>query len=129
MSKSPFIAPGGVVRYTLPGSDHWIEVKQRLTFGEKQRLEGGSLVGVVNDKGQTQMQIDWERFPVMRMAVWIVDWSFRDERDKSVKVTRSAIEALDPEMAVIILDMLDEHEQNIEAEKKANAPALSVVQP
>lgn len=116
-----FVAPA-TIRLTLP-EDQWIEVKERLTFGEQQALNTAGLTrlnaptdGASSD--ELGMGLDMARWMVERIAVWLVDWSFRDADDKPVAVSRDAIRALDPDWAQAIQDALDAHVRAVE-EKKA----------
>jgi hypothetical protein len=111
----------------LPLSDgDWIEVKRRLTHGEQQRLAGAA-IGKVSQvgKGDAELGLDLERFGIERLAIWLTDWSFRDSSDKPVKLTRSAIAALDPETVEEIDAALAAHIEALEQEKKAMTGSTS----
>jgi hypothetical protein len=118
-----FVKPT-TVRLELP-EDQWIEAKERLSFGDQQALNAAGLTrlttptegaGAAEEMG---VGIDMARWMVERIAVWLVDWSIRDDDDgKPVAVSRDAIRALDPVWATRIQDALDAHVRAVE-EKKA----------
>lgn len=87
----------------------WIEVKEGLSYGEQKRLGAASLNlrGIMG--GSPDVSLDLEKAGIMRMALYIVDWSFVNDDGKPVKVTPSAIGALEPATAQEIEDALDAH--------------------
>ena len=102
MGRSRFVIPN-TVRLELSEGD-WIEVKERLTYGEQQALAGASLDKMT--PGSTDIAINLQRYDIMRLDTWIVRWSFCDANGKAVKKTRDAIAALDPATAKEINDAL-----------------------
>lgn len=118
MSRNRFVEPK-TVRLELSDGD-WVEVKARLTYGEEQRLASAGLTSVKGARVQdATVGIDLERYNLAKLEVWLVDWSFRDARDKPAKLTRSAIAALDPDTAEEIMAALDAHIERLDDEKKA----------
>lgn len=117
MGGSKFVTPS-TVRIDL-ADDEWIEVKERLTYGEEQRLATAGLRGARGTGENMEVTVDWDRFNVARILTWVTDWSFRDERGKSVALTRQAVEALKPEAAREVLEALDAHVARIEELGKA----------
>jgi len=93
----------------------WIEVRNQLGYGEQQRLAGSVLGNVFMkdiDTGSAKVTIDLEKHNVERLFAWVVDWSFRDNQGKKVKVSRSSIARLLPDMveeidAALTLHMSD----------------------
>ncbi len=122
MSRSRFVQPA-TVRLALSDGD-WVEAKARLTYGEQSRLEAaafGNLKGI--KPGQdAEVGFDFAAFQLARLQVLIVAWSFRDEQNRPVAVSRSAIEALDPDAAAEIADALERH---LEAEESPKASSGS----
>ncbi len=122
MSRSRFVQPA-TVRLALSDGD-WVEAKARLTYGEQSRLEAaafGNLKGI--KPGQdAEVGFDFAAFQLARLQVFIVAWSFRDEQNRPVAVSRSAIEALDPDAAAEIADALERH---LEAEESPKASSGS----
>ena len=112
MGRSRFVIPN-TVRLELSEGD-WIEVKERLTYGEQQALAGASLDKMT--PGSTDIAINLQRYDIMRLDTWIVGWSFCDANGKAVKKTRNAIAALDPATAKEINDALSAHVEKTQAE-------------
>lgn len=126
MSKNRFVSPV-VVRLPL-SEDDWVEVKERLSFGEAQALNAAGLTrastGPANGHAPTAddfgLEIDMARWAVERVYAWLVDWSFRDAEGRPVKLSRDAVRALDSETAQEIQDALDRHVAAQEEAKKAS---------
>jgi hypothetical protein len=118
--KQRFVS-AAVVRLPLSDGD-WIEIKERLSWGEQNRLSGAGLTSFQADGGRG---FNWEKWNLARIETWLVDWSFRDEADKPVRVSADAIAALDPETAAEIMAAIDAHVEAQEASKKAGAGATT----
>jgi hypothetical protein len=106
--RSRFVVPN-TVRLAL-SDDDWCEVKERLTFGERQALASAGLTqtgSMVND--DATVQLNMAGYKIARLAAYLVEWSFRDEDDRTVPVTRATIETLDPATADEIDAALDAH--------------------
>lgn len=117
-----FVKPD-VVRIPVSEGD-WIEIKRELTYGEQQRLAGMALVNVQPGAGgEGALGIDVERHALGKLQLWLTDWSFRDEHDKPVRLTRDAIAALNQETAEELLTAIDRHAEELEREKKAKTGA------
>ncbi len=115
--KNRFITPG-TVRLELSEGD-WIEIKQRLSYGEQQKLASDALgkkVGLL--EGQPQVELDMATYQIKRLRMWIVDWSFTDDRDRHVPVSEDAIANLDPDAAEEIDAAITAYLEAREAEKK-----------
>lgn len=116
MSRNRFINAGATARLPLSDGD-WIEVKEKLSYGEQQRLSTASLTSIQfggdSKPGETEVALNMDRYALMRLHVWIVDWSFRDHNDKPVPVSKSAIDNLDPLTAEEINKALDEHIERV----------------
>ena len=112
MGKRRFVS-AAVVRLPLTDDD-WIEVKERLSYGEQQRLTGTA----VGRAGNGGVGINFADYEIEKLLVWLVDWSLRDEDDKPVKLCRSAIEALDPETASEIDEAIAKHIEGQERGKE-----------
>lgn len=119
MGKNRFVTPD-TARVELSDGD-WIEIKERLTYGEQQRLAGGALTRMSGTGYGAAIDLDFERYNLLRMETWLVDWSFVGANGKPVKLSRAAIAALDPETAAEIDAALTKHIEEIEAAK--NPPA------
>jgi len=118
MGKLRFVQ-AGTVRKELADGEDWIEIKERLSYGEQQRLAGGALgkaSGMLT--GNIEVPFDFEQYEILRMFLWITDWSFTNERGKEVKVTRAALANLDPDVAEEISAIIVAHIEEREAQKK-----------
>lgn len=105
MGRVRFVGPK-VVRLELSEGD-WIEVKERLSWGE--RNEVASVGTSAGPDGRLVVNVP--RWNQALVTAYLTDWSFRDEADKPVDVTPDAIAALDQETAGEILDAIDRHEK------------------
>jgi len=115
VSRNRFVVPETV---TLELSDgDWIEVKERLTYGEQQRLAGGALRPKLTD-GEIDISLDLETHSILRLSTWIVDWSFCDAKGKQVEVSRDAITSLTPDTVDEIEDALTAHIEALTEKKK-----------
>ncbi len=125
--KLRFVKPA-TVRMEL-GDGEWIEIKDRLTFGERERLTSAGLRDLRGKQGSDDMsvQLDWAVFKLEKILIWLVDWSARDENDKPVKVSRDALAKLDQDSAQAIQDAIERHEAELEAEKNAQSGKTSPV--
>jgi hypothetical protein len=96
--RDRFVQPN-TVRLDLSDGD-WVETKERLTYAESQKLYS-AFVRSMRDGGADadEMGVDLARFALLRMETWLTDWSFRDDQDKPVPLSRAAIENLDPDTA------------------------------
>jgi len=118
MARNRFVVPN-TVRVELTDGD-WVELKDRLTYGEQQRLASSALTRMTNSGGEDAgIELDFEKHSLMRMETWLVDWSFVGLNGKPVSITRAAIAALDPETAAEIDAAITKHVEEIEAAKNA----------
>jgi len=123
MPKNRFVQPE-VVRLELSDGD-WVEVKERLTYGEEQFLAGGALTevsGMFDAADDIGIQLDLRKYTLRRMATWILDWSFCDVEDRRVAVSLDSIAMLDPDTAEEIDAAITAHIEALEAAKNAQAP-------
>ena len=122
MPRNRFVEPE-TVRLELTDGD-WIEVKKELTYGEEQRLAGAamSVKSQLNGDKQVgddiQLDMENERFAVLRFYLWLVDWSFTGRDKKPVKLTKAAIANLQHETADEIDQVLTAHVARVEEERK-----------
>lgn len=110
--KNRFVTPN-TVRLEL-SDDDWIEIKERLTYGEQQALGNSALVGT----RAGGFEVDFARVPQIRMATWITDWSFANADGKSIPVSPAAIANLDPETAEEIISALNDYQAQRDADPK-----------
>ena len=116
MARNRFVVPN-TVRIEL-SEDDWIEIKERLTYGEQKRLETGAM-GKMTSGGASEagISLDFERYNLQRLHTWLVAWSFVDENGKRVKITIDSLSALDQESAQEIDDALTAHIEELEERK------------
>jgi len=118
MGRARFVAPE-TVRLDLSDGDY-VEVKRRLTYGDRQQLQTAALASLQDrgELGSERISLDWARAQARRLEIYLVDWSFRDERGKRVAVSPEAIASLDPDTADEIHAALDKYLEQQEGEKK-----------
>jgi len=109
------------VRVDLSDGD-WVELKERLTYGESQRLAGGALTRMTGGGDTAAIDLDFERYNLLRMETWLVDWSFVGANGKPVKLTKAAITSLDTDTAAEIDAAITKHLEELEAAKNPPAP-------
>lgn len=109
MARNRFVVPG-TVRLDISDGD-WIEVRERLDFGETQALTAAMLsqTGTLTGGEAPTVTLDMAGYKVERMAVYVVEWSFRDANDRPVEVSRATIKSLDVDTANEIDAALDAH--------------------
>lgn len=127
-----FVAP---LTATLPlkdgpgGEKNWIEVKQDLTAGEEKALRSSGFrrVSQRKDDETNEVDVDWAGMSFARVETYLVDWSAKDEKGKSVPVSKPAIRALHPDDFDEIDEAIKAHVEARDAEKKSatTSPGLS----
>ena len=132
MSRNRFVEPE-VVRLELTEGD-WVEVKKELTYGEEQRLAGAAMTSMNiqsdSDRAKTRTEdgegvrvnLENERYAILRLYTWLVDWSFENAVGKRVKVSREAIANLGADTAHEIDEALSAHIAKREEAKNAATP-------
>ena len=121
--RSRFVKPG-VKRLNLSDGD-WIEVKEKLTTGERESLKAAGVRSVIRhqeDERIHEVGIDAGNFDLAKVKCWLTDWSLRDENDKHVRLSSEAIDALDPDTFDEILKALEEYQDELEALKNPLRP-------
>jgi len=112
-------ADGSAVRLELSDGD-WVLVRRELSYGQQRRLAAAGLTGVDNaTAGADHLRVDFAAYDLERLALWLLDWSFRDADGDHVVVSREAIENLHPDAAAEINEALNRH---IEAQEGKDAP-------
>lgn len=115
-------ADGGQVRLELSDGD-WIAVRRELSYGQQRRLAASGLTGIDQAAAEGQrLQVDLAAYDLERLALWVLDWSFRDADGDHVAVSREAIANLHPDTAAELNAALDAHIEALEG-KAAPAPA------
>jgi hypothetical protein len=131
-----FVNPTEMRRLDLSDGD-WIDVRDRITYGAKQRLDSVSIRSMVQGDGPAKIDLDMSTFRIERMAAYIVGWSARKPDGSPVKPDRDSFAALSEHAADEINKALDRHiEARAEEAKQADggnptpastAPSLSSV--
>jgi hypothetical protein len=110
----------------LSGGD-WIEIKNELTYGEQEDLNSAGLRSMRRpEDGEAEITLQWNQFNTAKIAMWLADWSFRDEKDRPVQINRENIRNLTNETAQEILAAIEEHQANIEAKKGGTPTSLTL---
>ena len=121
MSKYRFVEPD-IVRLELSEGD-WIEVKKELTYGEQQRLSNAAMTRFQEAGSATpRVELDFERYQIVRLKTWLVAWSFRDLAGKPVEITANSLSALHPDAAAEIDAALTAHIEALETAKNSPEP-------
>jgi hypothetical protein len=109
--RNHFVLPS-TVRLLFDNDDpdgDYIEVKGELTYEEQQRLVGAGISGFkVKESELSEYSFDWPEYRIRRMVIYITDWSMR-RNGRTMKVDRSTIGMLRPDVAQKINDLLDAH--------------------
>jgi len=118
MGRNRFVMPD-VVRIDLTDGD-WIEIKKELSVGDAKRIQNAAITfvgGDIND--DRKFGVDMERASIEQVLVWLVEWSFRNEKDKPVSITRESIRSLDQESFEEIENAITSYAETLEKEKNA----------
>jgi hypothetical protein len=97
----------------------WIMVKKRLTIGEEKRmLKSISRVrSQLTPSGEEPVapvaHFEWTEYSFARAMTFLLDWSFADDKDNKMPLSRQSLESLDPDVFEILDDAIDAHEKNI----------------
>jgi hypothetical protein len=116
-----FVAP---VTETIQLKDgHWIEIKKDLTAGEERALRSSGFRRVSQRKEDetNEVDVDWTAMAFARVEAYLVDWSARDDKGKSVAVSKAAIRALDEDSFNEIDEAIKAYVEARDAAKKAAA--------
>ena len=101
----------------------WIMVKEELNYGEQQRLNNAAMTRFQDASAPTpRIELDFERYQIIRLKTWLTDWSNRGKDGKAIKITDESIRALRPPMADEIDVALTAHIESLEAAKNAPTP-------
>lgn len=121
MSKNRFIGYAEPIKKMLSDGEDYILLKPRLGYGEAIHVENASLTGMRGKVGvnlaegdDAEFGLDMTKFIIEKILTWVVDWSFMDEKDKSVKFNKSAVLNLDPKTGAEISDIIDAHIEEME---------------
>ena len=121
---SPFVKPE-TVKLDLGWDNHFIIVRKRLSVGAVKELQSAGIKYAGQDAktGEPIIGLDMPKMALARVTAYVVDWSFRSDENKPIKVTPEAIRNLTEEVFDLIDAKLDEHVQAMAEEKKAEPGA------
>ena len=130
MPRFRFVSPESV-KIDISDGD-WIEIKRQLTNGEQKAVNRAAFRSryelTDGDTGSSFVEMDMGSFALAKLGAYLVDWSFKDERGKDVKLTPDAMRNLDQETAAEIEAAIDTHIETLAAEKKdLNTEAASIL--
>lgn len=117
MSRYRFVKPE-VARLPLSDGD-WIEVKKELTYAELTQWGNAGVKRHLLADGGAGADVDPVITATERLAIRIVDWSFRGADDKPVLVTRNSISNLNADTVLEINVALSTFDATEATEKKA----------
>jgi hypothetical protein len=102
------------------GHEFWLEVKRRLTEGERRRMSTAGFRSV-SGPGTPERpgRIGEQVLSYTRTLTYLLDWSLLDERGNKLALTRDTLEQLDPDFYAAVEAALNEHVERMEQEKKA----------
>lgn len=120
MAKCPIVRPESI-RLDLPDGD-WIEVKKRLNAGEYR-----AMVAAQYDTTADRMRINLEQMGLAKILAYTLAWSYVDLQGHALPVTRDTVLAIDPESFRQVLEVVERHDEAVDAElvTEKNAPTGS----
>jgi hypothetical protein len=119
----------------------WIALKKRLNNAEQRVLTTAGWRGLrdpspAESSGSDKdaqvrtptLHVDWAERTAMRVEVYLLEWSLCDDEGHLLDChSRAQLDALDPDVAALIDDAVQKHEQEITEEKKRrNTPIKSL---
>lgn len=112
------------VRIDLKGGE-WIEIKKELSKGEASLMRSSGLkrMSQGQEEKETAIDVDWKALSMGRVVAYLVDWSAKDAKGKSLKVTPQSIAELCEEDFDEIDNAIKNHVAEQEEAKKSTAGA------
>lgn len=117
---SRFVRPE-VVRVPLKSNGDWIEIKRRLNTGEYRSRIARSSLAV-----DGQLQVNRLQLGMSTVTAYLLDWSLTDDDGKPVVIQgldpdamSRVLDRLQPEDFGEILEAIEQHESQIDAERGA----------
>lgn len=92
---------------TGPHGPEWLEIRNRLSYAERQRLQSAILDIDFQDDGTRSMKADPGRYSVAVLAAYIQGWQLFDDEGGRVPFSVEALERLDEETASAAIDHID----------------------
>lgn len=104
----PFIYSDEVDRIAV-GENHWVDIKKRMSYGDRQRLTSHFFHLQSLPVGETpKVDVDLESGQIVLMQINIAAWSFTLRDGTAAPITTETIAMLDPDVADIILEVINE---------------------
>jgi len=114
-------------RLTLKGEweGQWVDVKEHLGVAEQQKINGSGFTSVKQaapgkSAEEVEAGLDLGNMYMTQLRVYIVGWSFTDNKGQAVAVTSAAIDKLDPDCADEISARLREFLEERKAAREEN---------
>jgi hypothetical protein len=114
MGRCRFVRPE-IVRVSLSDGE-WIEVKRELNAGEQNHLEAGYVKDMRMGERPT---LDYERVGKTRILEYVTGWSFCGFNGQPEPFDESALDALDMDTYLEIMEAIRAHEVDISARREA----------
>jgi hypothetical protein len=103
----------------------WINIKRKLNYGEASDLYDATYRSSVGGaEVTTAREVRMSVFNVQRIMLYILDWSFIDDENKSLPISVESIRALDQETTLEIHTAITDVENEVaQEEREGNARA------
>lgn len=126
--SSWFASVGKCKRIDLPEIKGWIEVREELSVGEERAAFAQTIKGQTEvEDGKIRTDYDAEKLSFSLVCAYLVDWSARDENDKSVPCDADHVKGLKSEIYNVIEKAVQAHDAKVRAAKKPKKGRTSVV--
>jgi hypothetical protein len=132
MTTNPWVVEPEEVKIELTWNDlsgterpFWIKAKKRLSIGEQRRMlksisKVTSPIGAKKgESSSAEASFQWTDYSFARCEAYLLDWSLSNGQDKRMSISRETMESLHQELFEIIDNALDDHEKEMELQKKA----------
>lgn len=119
------------------GRKFWVQLAKQLSHGEQMKMHTSAFKSMRRPTtvkpgerdDDARIDVDFGQLAIGRILAYVKDWSLSDDGGKALKVTRETVESLHPELVEAINALINEHEEEIGAEKKATtgSPGLNTM--
>lgn len=103
----------------------WVRFKKQLNIGEDRAYKTAGLTSVsrpaargIVDEATSEVKVDWRATGVVRLMVWLTDWSLTDDKDRKLPLKREVVDTLHVDVFTLIENALTAHVEALEAQKK-----------
>lgn len=111
------------------GKPFWVVLKKQLTAGERLRMQTSGFrrwqappaarPGVAPEDEGARIEVDFERMALSRILTYVKEWSLENDKGQRLKIDRDVVETLHPDFIDALNGVINGHEAELEAEKKA----------